>query len=175
MNWINSRIASDPTLKSKSQEAQLVEVARGLLGQFSSNIEPEYVIEGTPYRIDLKAELPNGEFALVEVKAFRDDLTPYVDAVIQAASYAEAIKYPVFIGPIEGSRETLSTGRLDSALSALHLMAGRLNVGFLYVSGTGNAGLLLKGQRLIDAGSVSSNFSNVWAYRSRRGSKWVKS
>jgi hypothetical protein len=160
-------------------ETELAAHARASLSQFATNIEPEYHFESLDgkktYRVDIKAELKNGEYALVEVKAFRDNLTPYIDAIIQAASYADAIRYPVFIGPVTGSRETLAAGRLDNALGALHLVAGRLNVGFLYLTQWGTAGLLLRGQRLVDAGGLSGQFATHWGYVERLGSKQVRS
>lgn len=126
-------------------------------------------------RVDLCARMPNGHFALVECKAFDDTLTPYVDAIIQAASYAEAIRYPVFIGPVAGSRSTLSAGRMDNALSALHLMAGRLNVGFLTKSESGSVALMLRGQYVMTKGGIVEKFDTLFSYVERRGSRQVRS
>ena len=151
-------------------ESKLVEVAEHALASFCTGIEREYDI-GNGMRVDLKAELSNGQFVLVEVKAFDETLTPYVEGIIQACSYADAIKYPVFIGPISGSRMSVSSGKLDNALAALHLLGGRLNVGFLCTSSHGYSSLILRGQRMADAGSLHSEFDSHWFYGTRSGSK----
>lgn len=158
-------------------EAAVVLHAERLLTLMCSNVQREFELSPGGLRVDLKGELPNGEFALVECKQFGDNLTPLVDAIMQAASYADSIRYPVFIGPVPGSRSTIASGRLDNALGALHLVAGRLNVGFLcFTEHNGAASLLLRGQKV--ACSVSgahSEFAKHWGYVQRIGSKQVRS
>lgn len=164
----------------KTAEAEIVAAGRRMLGAIGcTNVQEEYWLvdsQGNPLRmrVDLCATMPNGHFALVECKAFDDTLTPYVDAIIQAASYAEAIRYPVFIGPVPGSRSTLAVGRMDNAMSALHLMAGRLNVGFLTQSESGNAALMLRGQYVMTTRGMSEQFDTVFSYVERRGSRQVR-
>lgn len=162
----------------KKTESDIVTKARRALGQFATNIEPEFRIlnqdESKSYRVDLKGVLKNGEYVLVECKAFNDTLSPYVHAIVQAASYADAIEYPVFIGPVHGTALQLSHGSLDNALGALHLLAGHLNVGFLCVSHGGTSFLLLRGQRLAGADGLHSEFQSHWGYVARHGSKRVR-
>lgn len=165
-------------LPVKKTESDIVTEARRALGQFATNIEPEFRFEShdgeSKFRADLKGELSNGEYVLVECKAFNDTLSPYAHAIVQAASYADAIKYPVFIGPVHGTALRLSHGSLDNGLGALHLIAGHLNVGFLCVSHGGTSFLLLRGQRLAGADGLHSEFKAHWGYVARHGSKRVR-
>ena len=152
-------------------EASVRDIGAAALARFCSDVQIEYRIPGHRLRVDLRATLPNGHWALVECKPFDQTVTPYVDAVDQAASYADAIEYPVFIGPVYGSPLELSLGRHDNGLGTLHLMAGRLNVGFLWINERDEAGLLLRGQNIIDTRrGLHSNFDNVWRYKRRSGS-----
>lgn len=157
-----------------SRESDLVSVGSALLHQFCSNIEHEYPID-LGYRVDLKGELPNGQWALVEVKGFSDNLTPLVDAVFQAKSYADAIRYPVFIGPIPGTPMQIAHGALTNALGAIHLMAGRMNVGFLLQTPRGDGKLLLRGQVLADGNGPTAQFDKHWGYVERFGSRQARS
>lgn len=153
-----------------SREQELTIAGAQLLERFCTNIEREYPLDGG-YRIDLKGELPNGQWALVEVKGFDDNLTPFIDAVFQAKSYADAIKYPVFIGPIAGSPLEIAHGSLTNALGAIHLMAGRMNVGFLLQTHRGDAKLLLRGQVLADSSGPAPQFDKHWGYIEQLGSR----
>lgn len=153
-----------------SKEQELVAAGAQLLGRICTNVEHEYKFENG-YRIDLKGELPNGQWALVEVKGFDDNLTPFIDAVFQAKSYADAIRYPVFIGPVYGSPSEISHGVLTNALGAIHLMAGRMNVGFLLHNHANEPTLLLRGQIVVDSRGPRDNFDRMWKYIERFGSK----
>lgn len=154
-------------------EAKIVDEAAALLDGFCTHVGREYQIPGHPYRVDLCGHLPNGHWALIECKRFDPQtLSEYVDAIDQAASYAEAIEYPVFIGPVVGQPVSLATGRADNALGALHLLASRLNVGFLWKHPAhGNGGLLLRGQNLLSRDGPHKNFDRIWRYTRRAGSK----
>ncbi len=176
-SWIDDFCRAVPAVRVLAPEARLSYVAEYLLSKLCADVEREYQItDGSQhYRIDLKGVLPNGEYALVEVKAFGQFLTPYVDAIMQAASYADAIEYPVFIGPVMGDKSSIVTGTHDNAIGALHLVAGRLNVGFLCVSRHGAPSLVLRGQRVMDLMGVSDSFATHWGYRTRRGSRTVRS
>lgn len=156
-----------------SRERELAGIGASLLTQFCGNVEREYPLDGG-YRIDLKGELPNGQWALVEVKGFDDNLTPFIDAVFQAKSYADAIRYPVFIGPVYGSPMEISHGSLTNALGAIHLMAGRMNVGFLLQTHRGDAKLLLRGQVLADSNGPTAQFDKHWGYIEQLGSRRVR-
>lgn len=156
-----------------SKEQELVVAGAQLLGRICTNVEHEYKFENG-YRIDLKGELPNGQWALVEVKGFDDNLTPFIDAVFQAKSYADAIRYPVFIGPVYGSPSEISHGVLTNALGAIHLMAGRMNVGFLLQTHRGDAKLLLRGQVLADSNGPTAQFDKHWGYIEQLGSRRVR-
>lgn len=164
--------------RPKLTENDLVTKARRALCQFATDIEPEFRFEShdgeSRFRADLKGVLANGEYVLVECKAFNQTLSPYIQAIIQAASYADAIEYPVFIGPVHGTALRLSHGAMDNALGALHLLAGHLNVGFLCVSHGGTSFLLLRGQRLAGAEGLHSEFKAHWGYVARHGSKRVR-
>lgn len=177
ISWTTAFLRARPDIASLPPEAQRSFVAEYLLGRLCTDIEREYGIATAPpfYRVDLKGVLPNGEFALVEVKAFDQYLSSFVDAIMQAASYASCIEYPVFIGPVEGNKGTICTGTHDNAIGALHLIAGRLNVGFLCVSAHGAPSLLLRGQNLIDARGISDTFAKHWGFRTRLGSRTVRS
>lgn len=146
------------------------------LNGFCQQVEHEYEIPGHRLRVDLCGHLPNGDWALVECKRFTPfNLSPFVDAIDQAASYADAIQYPVFIGPVYGSPSDFSAGRLNNALGALHLLGSRLNVGFLWVNHLGEAGLMLRGQSVVRTSPQGvlqhDNFSSIWRYTRRFGSK----
>ena len=82
-----------------SREQELTVAGAQLLGRFCTNVEREYSLDNG-YRIDLKGELPNGQWALVEVKGFDNNLTPFIDAVFQAKSYADA-KHMLHCGLID--------------------------------------------------------------------------
>jgi len=153
-------------------ETQVRIAGKAAMGLFCHYVEEEYAIPGHPLRVDLCGHLSNGEWALVECKVFSQwQLSPFVDAIDQAASYANAIEYPVFIGPVYGSPLEMAMGRHDNAIGALHLMAGRMNVGFLWVNEQGDSGLLLMGQNVIDTRrGAHANFEAVWRYKRRYGS-----
>lgn len=157
------------------KEAHLVAAGEDMLHKICNDVQREYRIETTPYRVDLKGVLPNGEWALVEVKGFGSNLTPFVDAVFQAKSYADSIRYPVFIGPVFGNPSEIAQGSLTNALGAIHLMAGRMNVGFLVQPRYTSPMLMLRGQIVVDANGPRENFSSLWGYLDRRGSKTVLS
>jgi hypothetical protein len=157
-----------------SREQELTVAGAQLLGRFCTNIEREYPLDNG-YRIDLKGELPNGQWALVEVKGFDDNLTPFIDAVFQAKSYADAIKYPVFIGPVYGNPSEIAHGSHTNALGAIHLMAGRMNVGFLVRSNYDEPMLLLRGQVIADSAGPRPNFASMWSYIERFGSRQARS
>jgi len=158
-------------------EAKIVDEAAALLGSFCTHVELEYEIPGHPYRVDLCGQLRDeAQWALVECKRFDPKtLSEYVDAIDQAASYADAIEYPVFIGPVVGRPMDLAAGKADNALGALHLMAGRLNVGFLWRHPRSSrvGGLLLRGQNLLGRDGPHKNFDRIWRYTRRAGSKRV--
>lgn len=155
-----------------SKEQELAVAGAQLLERFCTNIEREYPLDNG-YRIDLKGELPNGQWALVEVKGFDHNLTPFIDAVFQAKSYADAIRYPVFIGPVYGNPSDIAQGKHTNALGAIHLMAGRMNVGFLVRSNYDEPMLLLRGQIIADSKGPRQNFSSMFRYLERDGSKNV--
>jgi len=157
-----------------SLEQELTAAGAQLLGRFCTNIEREYPLDNG-YRIDLKGELPNGQWALVEVKGFDNNLTPFIDAVFQAKSYADTIKYPVFIGPVYGNPSEIALGSHTNALGAIHLMAGRMNVGFLIRSNYDEPMLLLRGQVIADSAGPRPNFDRMWSYIERFGSRQAKS
>lgn len=155
-----------------SNEEEVRIAGKAAMASFCHHVEEEYTIPDHPLRVDLCGHLSNGEWALVECKVFSQwQLSPFVDAIDQAASYANAIQYPVFIGPVYGSPLDLVIGRHDNAIGALHLMAGRLNVGFLWINHAGETGLLLRGQNLVDTRrGTHKNFDAVWRYKRRFGS-----
>lgn len=155
-----------------SKEQKLVVAGVKLLERFCTNVESEYPLDGG-YRIDLKGELPNGQWALVEVKGFDQNLTPFIDAVFQAKSYADAIRYPVFIGPVYGNPSEISLGSHSNALGAIHLMAGRMNVGFLVRSNYDEPMLLLRGQIIATSAGPRPIFDRMFRYLDRNGSQNV--
>lgn len=165
-----------PWARSRRTEAQCVKEGIVALRQFACDIKPEYSLDDTGLRVDLKGVLPNGEFVLVECKGFDQKVTQYAEAIIQAASYADSIQYPVFIGPVRASVEDLISDSMNGgALSALHALAGRLNVGFLFHNKYGISGLVLRGHRIVDAAGIKPEFASVWYHSRRHGSKWVRS
>jgi len=171
--WLQRFFAAHPqyTNEQRYQEAAVVLLRN--LG--CTHVTPEAEI--TPrMRVDVAAVLPDQcGFVYVECKNFERTISNYVDAVMQAASYADAIKHPVFIGPFDGSRTTLCNGAIDDGMSVLHLMAGRLNVGYLAVSDSGGVQLILRGQVIFSTFSgAHSDFQNLYKYVTRVGSKQVK-
>lgn len=167
-------------VENESTEARMTRVAERVLDSLGLYHEREYKLvdpdgNNTWLRVDLCAWLPNGHLALIEVKAFDGrTLSPLIDAIDQAASYANVIKYPVFIGPIDGTASQFSAGRMDNALGALHLLAGRLNVGFLGVNHSGSGSLVLRGQNVISDWGTPKNFDSIFRYVTRVGSKQVR-
>lgn len=165
---------------NESTEARMTRVAERVLDSLGLYHEREYRLvdpEGnnTGLRVDLCAWLPNDHLALIEVKAFDGrTLSPLIDAIDQAASYANVIKYPVFIGPVDGTASEFAAGRMDNALGALHLLAGRLNVGFLGVNRHGSGSLVLRGQNVISDWGTPRNFDSIFRYVTRVGSKQVR-
>jgi hypothetical protein len=81
---------------------------------------------------------------------------------------------PVFIGPVYGGAMELSAGRHDNALGAIHLMAGRLNVGYLCECRWRGPYLLLRGQVVADRQGPRSQFGQLWGYVQRFGSRQTK-
>jgi hypothetical protein len=155
-------------------EEDVKRAGRRALEAFCEHVEDEYRIDEHRMRVDLCGHLSNGHWALVECKKFSPfDLSPFIDAIDQAASYAAAIEYPVFIGPVYGTPMELSLGSHKNGLGALHLMASRLNVGFLWINPIwGDSGVMLRGQSLARSnGSLHSRFDQLWRYKRRVGSK----
>lgn len=168
--WIERHFASVSHLDN---EIRYVSATCELLKQIASDVQTEYEIPGG--RVDVAGTLPNGEWVLVECKNFENNAAAHVDAVMQAASYADAIQYPVFIGPFNGSRSTLCNGNADDGMTVLHLLAGRLNVGFLAVNDRGEVQLILRGQVVVSSrDGLHTHFPNHWGYVQRFGSKQVK-
>lgn len=168
------------SVDNESIEARMTRVAERVLDSLGLYHEREYKLvdsEGsnTGLRVDICAWLPNDHLALIEVKAFDGKtLSPLIDAIDQAASYASVIRYPVFIGPIDGTASVFSAGRMDNALGALHLIAGRLNVGFLGVNSYGRGSLVLRGQNVVSEWGMPKNFDHIFRYVTRVGSKQVR-
>lgn len=167
-------------VEGESTESKMTRVAERVLNSLGLYNEREYRLvdpdgKQTGLRVDLCAYLPNGHLALIEVKAFDGKtLSPLIDAIDQAASYADVIRYPVFIGPVDGTASKFSAGRMDNALGALHLLAGRLNVGFLGVNSYGSGSLVLRGQNVVSEWGTPKNFESIFRYVTRIGSKQVR-
>jgi hypothetical protein len=147
-------------------------------------MEVRHEIElGSGLRFDLGVLLTNNAWASIEVKPFDDppNQAALLDAITQAASYADEMQYPVFIGPIVGKPLELSNGVSESRLAQAHLLAGRLNVGFVYERPNAHrgiqGGLLLRGQNLVGWDGKETRFSQLFQtinqYRVRRGSQWL--
>lgn len=154
-------------------------VSRQALSRLCEFVDDEYRLKDCRMRIDLRGVLVNGCWALVECKKFSAyNLAAFIDAADQARSYADAIEYPVFIGPVYGKPSELSKGEHSNGLGAIHLMAGRWNVGFLYIDPYwGSVGLMLRGQNLVsrrvdeDAPRFHSRCKELWRFSRRVGSK----
>lgn len=168
--WLESYFAEHSHI---ANEERYVSAACTLLAKVAVNIEREYAIPCG--RVDVAGTLPNGEWVLIECKNFEQNASAHVDAVMQAASYADAIQYPVFVGPFDGSRSTLCNGTADDGMTMLHLLAGRLNVGFLAVNHRGEVQLILRGQVVVSSrDGLHSRFADHWGYVQRKGSGQVK-
>ncbi len=168
--WLQSYFAAHPALQN---EERYVQAACELLGRMGCNVTREYEIPIG--RVDVAGVLPNGHWVLIECKNFEGNASAHVDAVMQAASYADAIKYPVFVGPLNGSRSTLCNGDANDGMTMLHLFAGRLNVGFLAVNHRGDVQLILRGQVVASSrDGLHSRFEDHWGYIQRKGSGQVK-
>jgi len=160
------------SLPSFNNEAEVESYGASLMEKFCLRVARQVVIPKKGMRLDISGLLPNHRQALVECKIFRDHLATYVDAIDQAASYADELQHPVFIGPVYGSPSEISYGIMSNGLGALHLMASRLNVGFLWVNHSERAGLLFRGQCLIHSESktVHPRFDEIYKYTERMGS-----
>lgn len=168
--WLQRYFATHKNLRN---EDRYVSAACDLLRRLDCYVQREYEIPGG--RVDVAGALSNGHWILVECKNFEGNPSAHVDAVMQAASYADAIEYPVFIGPLNGSRSTLCNGDSDDGMTMLHLIAGRLNVGFLSVNDRGDVQLILRGQVVASSrDGLHSRFNDHWGYIQRKGSAQVK-
>ena len=168
--WLERYFAANPNLQN---EERYVSAACELLTTLGCSIHREYEIPGG--RVDVAGILPNGHWVMVKCKDFEGNASAHVDAVMQAASYADSIEYPVFIGPFNGSRSTICNGTADDGMTILHLIAGRLNVGFLAVNDRGDVQLILRGQVVASSrDGLHSRFEAHWGYIQRKGSGQVK-
>lgn len=169
--WLESYFLTLP--KSVTSEARYKHAAMFLLSKICTDVTEEVELPNG-LRADVSGVLPNGEWVVLECKNFGFTASVYIDAVMQASSYANAIRQPVFIGPFDGSCSVF-TGSDDPALAMLHLIAGRLNVGFLAVNHAGEVQLILRGQVLVSSRTgLHSKFDAHCKYISRVGSKQVK-
>lgn len=167
--WLESYFSDLPA--SVQSEDRYKHAALFLLSKICTQVSEEIELPGM-LRADVAGVLENGKWVVVECKNFEDSASMHVDAVMQAASYADAIQQPVFIGPFNGSKSTLCSGDVDSGMSVLHLLAGRLNVGFLSVNHAGVVQLILRGQVLASSlTGLHSQFDSHWGYVTRIGSK----
>lgn len=169
--WLESYFLTLP--KSVTAEARYKHAAMFLLSKICTDVTEEIDLP-KGLRADVSGILPNGRWVVLECKNFGSAASVYIDAVMQASSYADAINQPVFIGPFNGSC-TLFTGSDDPALAMLHLFAGRLNVGFLAVNHAGDVQLVLRGQVLMSTREgLHSDFDSHFHYTTRNGSKQVQ-
>ena len=170
MSWLHRFFFTLP--KNTQNEARYKAAALHLLAKLlCTSVQQEIELPGG-LRADAAGQLENGVWVVVECKDFASSASAHVDAVMQAASYAEAIRQPVFIGPFDGSRSTLCNGGADDGMSVLHLVAGRLNVGFLSVNHAGVVQLILRGQVLASSrDGLHSHSAAHWGYVTRTGSK----
>jgi hypothetical protein len=169
--WLDSYFATHSELKNEERYVKATCELLTVLG--CDEVHREYEIPSG--RVDVAGILPNGHWVMVECKDFEINASAHVDALMQAASYADSIKYPIFIGPFNGSRSTLCNGNADDGMTMLHLIAGRLNVGFLAVNDRGGVQLILRGQVLASSrDGLHTQFANHWGYVQRFGSKQVK-
>lgn len=171
-SWLHRFFLTLP--KNTQREARYKAAAVHLLGKLCTSVQEEVNLPDG-LRADAAGQLENGAWVVVECKDFESSASAHVDAVMQAASYADAIRQPVFIGPFDGSKSTLCDGQLSSGMSVLHLVAGRLNVGFLSVNHAGVVQLILRGQVLASSrDGLHSHFADHWGYVTRTGSKQEK-
>jgi len=157
------------------KEVKLYTLAR--LKSFCSNVWPEHVFPvSQKYRVDAAGTFLQTKMVYCECKFFNEyqSYATLVDAIDQAASYADAMQHPMFIGPVFTSLTNVMSGCGDG-LAALQLLAGRFNVGFLWVHRKQcRCGLILRGQNLIDNHMrVHGRIDELYVYRKRCGSKTV--
>jgi hypothetical protein len=172
----------DGRVKRFSSESEAIDRVIELLAPFTIEVRREIELD-SGLRFDLGVLLTNNEWAPIEVKPFDDppNQAALLDAITQAASYADEMQYPVFIGPIVGKPLELSNGVSDNRVAQAHLLAGRMNVGFVYerpVTGSGvQGGLMLRGQNLVGWDGKETRFSQLFQkinrYRVKRGSQWL--
>ena len=132
---------ADPKHRVFSTELDAVAHAKRLLARLGVyGVDSEVWIAGRRLRVDLRGflqapqgpHLPDGVARIfVEVKPELTTAAAVAGAVFQAASYADALGCPVFVGPLIGAAPvSLACGDLDrgTPLSALQTVAGRLNI-----------------------------------------------
>ena len=106
-SWLHRFFLTLP--KSTQREARYKAAAVHLLGKLCTSVQEEVNLPDG-LRADAAGQLENGAWVVVECKDFESSASAHVDAVMQAASYADAIRQPVFIGPFDGSKSTLCDG-----------------------------------------------------------------
>jgi hypothetical protein len=153
-----------------------------VMDHFCSKVIPERQLTTCKYKVDVAGYCDKAKRMIyLECKRFHrnQNISEIADAIMQAKSYADALEYPVFVGPLFGERPDFVLGTAG-ALAALHLMAGHLNVGFFVVNTRiHRAMLLFKGQKLIEATparevSVHSQIEMHFRYKERQGSKVIQ-
>jgi hypothetical protein len=154
-------------------EVQSYTLAR--LRSFCSKVWPEHIFPVVErYRVDAAGIFLGTRMVYCECKHFTEyqSYSSIVDAIDQASSYADAMQHPMFIGPVFTSLTNVMSGCGDG-LAALQLLAGRFNVGFLWVlRRSKRCGLILRGQNLIDNSMrVHGKINDLYVYRKRSGSK----
>jgi len=163
--------------KKFANENEVKIYTQARLKSFCSSVWPEHVFPVVErYRVDVAGTFLQTKMVYCECKFFNEhqSYATLVDAIDQASSYADAMQHPMFVGPVFTSLANVMSGCGDG-LAALQLLAGRFNVGFLWVlRRSKRCGLILRGQNLIDNYmNINSRIDEIYVYRKRQGSKTV--